>query len=606
VDKHPKSGVWRVRIEVPPHLRPYLNNRAVFTKTLNTKVEAEARARAPAMQAPYLHLLEQAQAAHDAAAQGASLGLALTREVAAAAIGDWAAAVRAQMTDRIWREGEAVSLAAIFPEFGEPGPLGVQKTFNHAVIETYRGAGDVVDWQEPLRKLLHRIMMERGVLVPDDDHPATKAALIVLHGAVAALAKEQRDLLEGAWSLPTGLPLLPSVQPGSASAAAPVSPVAAATPSGEAITVKQMLDRHLAKTQAPATTAYEMCLAVRRLLAFLEVDDIEVNRISHKNTDDFVAALHRLPKHMKKNDWARGFKALIADYESRRDTRPRLSRPTVAKIVNLLHAMLNSAVKRGLAQHQVFGGLVSKTDSRTVTERLPFTPMQIEAIFTAPLFTGCASADDWQKPGTFLIDDERRWLPLIAITMGIRLEEGGQLLVSDVKEQSGITFIDITEVLDAEEARGKAAGNEKSLKTAPSRRRVPVHPALVEAGFLQYVARRRIAGDVRLFPNLKRNAKGKWTAKFSEWFNREFLASVGLTSRNRRFHSFRHNFVDNAREADGVKDDVRKALVGHTSNSAHSKYGQGFSIRVLNDAMRQIEVPGLPLERLRKRDLEAA
>jgi integrase len=609
VDKHPKSKVWRVRIEVPAHLRPFLQNRAVFTKSLGTKKEAEARAMAASAQAPFLRLLEQAQVAYDAAVESIdSAPLSLTRDVASSNIADWAAMVRTEMADAIWRHGRSASLAGAFPEFGSAGPLGVQKAFKLAVVESYRERGDVPDWQEPLRRLLRRLMSERGVLVPEDAHPATQAALTLLHGTVATLANEQRDLLEGAWSLPTGVAVsAPATGTLVSRGEAAVSPPSAGgTPGSDAVTVKQMLERHLARTQASRSTAYEMKLAVRRLLAFFEADDIELKRITFTSAEGFLDALRRLPKSMTKRDWERGFPTLIEDYEAGRDQRPRLSRPTIAKIVNLLHAMLNSAVKRGLAERQVFGGLVSKGDTKPVTPRRPFTPSQIETIFTAPLFTGCASSADWATHGNHVVDDERRWLPLLGITTGIRLEEAGQLLMADIKEQSGITYLDITETLDDDEVGAGNNSHAKSIKTAPSRRRVPIHPMLIEVGFLDYVARRRAARDVRLFPNLKINSKGKWTSKFSEWFNRDFLRSIGLTDRSRRFHSFRHNFVDNAREVDAVKDDVRKALLGHSGNSAHSNYGHGFSIKVLHRAMSQIEVPGFPLDRLRALQVRAA
>lgn len=334
-----------------------------------------------------------------------------------------------------------------------------------------------------------------------------------------------------------------------------------------------------------------MRLAVRRLLAFLQVDDVDMDKITFEQSEAFYIALRKLPLRMSAKEWDRGLPALIEDYDTGKDTRPRIAGPTVAKAINLLAAMQRSALQRGRAGHPVFSGLVSRADRKPVTPRLPFEAEHLTAIFSSPLFTGCAGPKAWDRRGDFIVDDHRRWIPILAATMGVRLEEAGQLLVADVRQQDGISYLDIIEEDDTAET-------SKNVKTATSRRRIPFHSVLIASGFQDYVQARRDAGDIRLFPQLRQGAKKKRTAKISQWFNQKFLPSVGVKAKNRCFHSFRHQFVDCAREADFVKDDVRKALLGHTSGSAHDRYGNGFSIRVLNEAMTQIEIPGFPLDAL--------
>ena len=593
VDKHPISGVWRVRITVPEHLWAIVG-RKTYSKTLATKDAAEARRRAPAIQESFAKVIRDAQVRHDADHRQQDAPLVLTREAASTAIAAWLAETQGAMADAIWRSGPKVGLGRLFPEFGCGGPLAFERAFRMAVIEGYASGATPSDWARPLHDLLYRVLTAHGVLVPPVKHPAVEAALTMLHRAVGELAASQRSLMGGEWALPTAMPATTAASPSKAisNAYRPEALADQAKPGSRDITLKAMLEAHIKKTQPQPTSEYDMRLAVRRLLAFLQVENIDMSKITFEQSEAFNLALRKLPVRMSAKDWNRGLPALIEDYDTGKDSRPRIAAPTVAKVINLLAAMQRSALKRGRVGEAVFSGLVSRADRKPVTPRLPFSAQHITTIFSSPLFTGCAGPKDWKRRGDFIVDDHRRWIPIIAATMGVRLEEAGQLLVADVRQQDGVKYLEITELDD------ESPEQSKNVKTSSSRRRVPLHPALIASGFQDYVEARRDAGDTRLFPKLKQNAKKKLTAKFSQWFNQEFLPSVGLEARNRRFHSFRHYIIDRAREADFVKDDVRRALFGHTHGSAHDRYGNGFSLRVLNEAMAQVEIAGFPLDML--------
>lgn len=65
VEKHPISGVYRVRHPIPPHLHEIVGQK-VFTRTLGTKLPEEARRRAPAVLAKYWKLTDDAQVRFEA------------------------------------------------------------------------------------------------------------------------------------------------------------------------------------------------------------------------------------------------------------------------------------------------------------------------------------------------------------------------------------------------------------------------------------------------------------------------------------------------------------------------------------------------------------
>src|SRR5258708_29837635 len=70
----------------------------------------------------------------------------------------------------------------------------------------------------------------------------------------------------------------------------------------------------------------------------------------------------------------------------------------------------------------------------------------------------------------------RRWEPWLLRFSGARLEEVCQSLVSDGRQAGAIHYIDIN-----------ADDPGKSLKNAGSTRRIPLHPAVISEGFLEYV-----------------------------------------------------------------------------------------------------------------------
>lgn len=66
--------------------------------------------------------------------------------------------------------------------------------------------------------------------------------------------------------------------------------------------------------------------------------------------------------------------------------------------------------------------------------RASFTPAMMQGLFESPMFTGCAGATDVQrtKPGNHIYQDELYWAFLFGDMAGPRLEEIGQIALSDV------------------------------------------------------------------------------------------------------------------------------------------------------------------------------
>jgi integrase len=145
------------------------------------------------------------------------------------------------------------------------------------------------------------------------------------------------------------------------------------------------------------------------------------------------------------------------------------------------------------------------------------------------------------------------WFVPIGLLHGFRLAEIAQLHREGIRKQDGIWTI---------QTRGV-------LKNDSSERVVPVHDRLIEAGFLSYV---ETIESGPLFPEIKIDAKQRWSGHWGRWFGRE-RRKLGLRDRLKDFHSLRHNFLTAARTAQ-VPEDHRELLAGHEPSSVHRTYGR--------------------------------
>jgi hypothetical protein len=80
---------------------------------------------------------------------------------------------------------------------------------------------------------------------------------------------------------------------------------------------------------------------------------------------------------------------------------------------------------------------------------------------------------------------------------------------------------------------------DASLKTEESDRKVPLHPALIEEGLMEYVA--GLPKDGSLFPDIPPDRFGRRSGTATKWIGKCIRQTVGIT--DRRFdpnHSWRH------------------------------------------------------------------
>ncbi len=178
------------------------------------------------------------------------------------------------------------------------------------------------------------------------------------------------------------------------------------------------------------------------------------------------------------------------------------------------------------------------------------------------------------------------WVPALAVYTGARAGEICQLRSVDVIEVDGVHCLNLSEF-----GPDGARVADKRLKTAASERIVPLHPAIIEAGFIQFVERQH--NHDRLFPDLKAGRKGNFSHEFSKWFGR-FKRGIGFVQPSLVFHSFRHGFRDACRMAD-INDETSRALGGWSAINQATRYGNRGMVPVLDRAMKKLDFDGFKL-----------
>lgn len=240
-------------------------------------------------------------------------------------------------------------------------------------------------------------------------------------------------------------------------------------------------------------------------------------------------------------------------------------------------------------------------------KRTPFRPHELQTIFSAPLYTGCKSRTAWLTPGAHVPRDQGIfWVPLIALYTGARSGEILQLLVTDIKERSGIRYFDMLLDDDDDEDEDDHLAQRKDdlapmpgkgFKTPASVRQIPIHDELVRLGFLEFWQSRRQGGE-RLFPEMRVSSwDGKLSSNYSTKFRR-FLEKLEIKRKRNAFHSFRHNFEDACKKS-RVDRHAMFALQGHKETGMAGVYGDGdYGLKLLNEELQKVNYDGLDLSHL--------
>ena len=243
-----------------------------------------------------------------------------------------------------------------------------------------------------------------------------------------------------------------------------------------------------------------------------------------------------------------------------------ISTSTISKYTKNVSALFNWEIKQGYTRDNVFQGKLESTRKKQVIEKY-FTPDELDLVL----------GDSLKKYSLNKNRPERYWITMISAYSGTRLNEICQLDLSDIQEQDGIWIFNLTNDLE-----------DKSIKTKSGNRIVPIHPHLLDLGFLDYVEEVRNQKQVKLFPNLKKGSTSSYGSAISQWFGR-YLNKLDIKKTGKNFHSFRHTVV-NRLISKQVYEPFIKELVRHSHGSiTMDVYGGRKPLEVLlNECVKEI------------------
>ncbi len=365
------------------------------------------------------------------------------------------------------------------------------------------------------------------------------------------------------------------------------------TPGGRTVTAvaaayfeEKQRDPSAAMTEAwvkhcRATYRYFADFVGERDFASLRRDDVA----------SFLDALGKLDR-----DWSRRRGATKLSFWKLLETQTsdaKIKNRTINSHKNRLSALFQFAIRRGWFTHdnpaRDQSRPVGNTDQPSFKE---FTADELNTLLASPLLS--KPKDVRTRPNVIDEDDIMGWTFLVGLFTGARRAEILGLQVADVREVEGVPCFSFE------------PNKDRSLKTKRSKRLVPVHSRLIEAGLLEYRDALAAEGHDQLFPHVgDTGAFGDVVGnRFRGW--RRELGVDRRTEENKGrdglgLHSLRAN-VSTELENAGVPENVAARITGHTygGSLAYSLYSGGVQVEVLQEAIEKVRYRGVDFSRLQQ------
>lgn len=224
-----------------------------------------------------------------------------------------------------------------------------------------------------------------------------------------------------------------------------------------------------------------------------------------------------------------------------------------------------------------FKAFKSKKKGKASEEREQYSKEELQKWLDSPVYT------EW-TPQRVREHPERFWVPLVVLLCGMRPNEVCQLYREDIKKDGDIWYFDIN------------AEKDKSVKTAESKRLVPLHPLLISLGFLKYCESQK--GE-RYFPALINYEDGEGYAElYNKWvgrYNRQHITKA----KKRVPYSMRHNFTDMLTNMEPpLPDALVDEITGHARVGETRGRYSSYSLPIKYDAISKVDY-GLDFSRVK-------
>jgi len=515
------------RIVVPEALRPYWPGREV-KHSLDTPHRAQA-IRASRALAVYLEGL------FEAVAMGA-----LTHKQAKTLLEEFLKTERVKLT-------RAIEIR---------GPLTFEQ--KHNLKDNLKTVHSLVSWDIPSRygqTVADRLIRDHGLSVGKDTPDYERLALAATHMSITLfesfLAKNEAL---NTFNAPARTPTVPDT-------------VAEFITDGEeSFSLSKLIDAYCAEKRREGSWTEKTAYSNRGMYNLLLkiAGDVPVKKLDAAAARRYKTLLQKLPANLEKNPVYRDLP--LADVLAMKP-KDLMSVTTLNNHLNKVATLFGWAERNGYIERNHFARLSMRNPQRPDEARAPFTDEELRKIFSTKQY----KAHKFKHPHYY-------WLPLLGLHTGARISELCQLELTDVRDEGGICVIDIN-----------ATGPEKQLKSKAAKRLVPIHPKLLELGFLTFVEQVRTRGKMRLFPELRAGRDGVGQSA-SLWFGR-YRKPLGLYHQTPKkdFHSFRTTLIDTLKQKRLPQQEIA-ALVGHATDSiTFGRYGKPYNPEVMLDLLKKVD-----------------
>lgn len=294
--------------------------------------------------------------------------------------------------------------------------------------------------------------------------------------------------------------------------------------------------------------------------------------VRHVTRQDIRAAketLMRLPAH-----WERNFPGVPIEAAIKKGNgMHKLSRGSINRYLAEITSFFSWALNNGYIDRHPALRLTLPRKTTPNQERDRYATADLDLIFHKGL-QYAPYLDPHSKQAT-RPRDHKFWLPLISLFSGMRLGEAAHLLRGDIREIDGVWCFDVQ------------PNDYRPLKTASSRRVIPVHPEMLRIGWIDEFMAAGGEPEARCFPAFHYGSQAHRTSGFSSYWSRQ-KRLLGITHPRKTFHSFRHTFIDELADKD-IRRDIVADLAGHYLESqAFGRYRKRADIERLHSAVARV------------------
>ncbi|PTP19722.1 integrase [Vibrio splendidus] len=188
----------------------------------------------------------------------------------------------------------------------------------------------------------------------------------------------------------------------------------------------------------------------------------------------------------------------------------------------------------------------------------------------------------FQNSGYQNKSEDFRYITELQAYHGLRPNEACQLFIGNIQSEDDLWYLNITD-----------KGDRQHLKNEHSLRQIPLHPEMVNKGFLEFVKARadQNALDTPLFSYEPYGDDHDWSKHYRVEFGK-LQTKIGMEPGVRPTpYSFRHTFIDELKNAE-LAESLVSEYVGHANQSmTFGRYGKKLKLKKLLKVAHTFKLP---------------